>query len=636
MSLKDILEHKERAANTSPSSLQKSKEELPTFRYNDAQNKLKKRKKIIILVSLSLLLVLLIGMICIVYLPQLFLSDAVPNEYIVTPNAEALVMRKKYIEDNFDADFDGDGLNNGDELEKGTSVYNPDSDGDGVYDGNDKTPLSKDDDLYYVLTEDGSSINSPYQMDDVIMWADDKSSFLHGGVIKTVSGGYHFSDFSGWVRFASVYDKYTAYIYENGVHSSLKYDVNKQAWYIPGTCDVIFTDDEPGIVYYVECFGSGKYYKNTVGAILNFLLPEKGYITSREMWLDDTFINVDTNYITSNQNIKIDLSDPSRFASNDTSLETLMSIYYAIDNDSAVAASIVDEKDGEAIVIIYGYTISGDLLVRSQDGKKDILSINPIAAKILGPSGSVIQSERFEFEGCGFSSRDGDTICFFAGAVNSEKEPIDISNSIDETQKDNVNSEENNSSDISDAIPENGIYENNGQIYYYINGLPAVDRFIRQAETGLFEYCTVDNAGAFYVDENGQKIEGLIDFEGTTYCYANDGFVIDSFFEINNDGYIFTSVPGRESRYCDENGVLAKGWFVKNGSTYYASMENFFVLKNCFVKNESGAFRYLGSDGKMQKNKLVELDGREILIDGKGNIINYDYVKNIISKHTRE
>jgi|GEM_PF-2472203 len=51
---------------------------------------------------------------------------------------------------NADQDNDGDGLTNGDEIEKGTDMNNPDTDGDGTVDGQDPTPTGKE--TYLTLT----------------------------------------------------------------------------------------------------------------------------------------------------------------------------------------------------------------------------------------------------------------------------------------------------------------------------------------------------------------------------------------------------------------------------------------------------------------------------------------------------
>lgn len=609
-----------------------------------AQNKEtseKKPKKFIKYILLSFASLLLVTAL-LLYIPQFFVSDEQETSEFDEWDFDALAARQRYISDNPDMDFDGDGVTNYRELEQNTNVYFKDSDFDGVSDMKDIEPNVYGEMVYDALISQGHSVKSAFKMNDVVMWADDKDSFIKGGVLKTVSGGYHFNNFVGWANFPS---EGTAYKYIDGVHTKLEYRETENAWYIDEDCDVYLIKDEPELVYKYECFGKNGYVYDAWGRFLNTVLPEKGFITCRELWLADTFISIQETKTTKRRTLDESQITAERFAFNNNNLLDLMTVYQFIDKDISVFASIVDPEYGEMIVQIYGYNANGDLLISMDENGSGVLKINPIAAKTLSSDNNIIASEWFEFEGCGFDSKRGQTISFFATAGNTDDEFTGAENPSD---KDNVSedssadsSEESSQPETSDDEPDsvilnplNGTQVVDGKTYYYINGKKVTNAYIR-VTNGTYE--TVESpsvTGAFYVDADGIKLTGLYTHENKYYIQTENGFVKEQFVRIDGEEYEISSPGNKNVYFFNINCTPITGWFTHNGKKYYAS-KDFKVLYNCFVKTENGSFRYLDYKGNICTNKLVTVDGVEILLDDNGLIINYQQVKSIVNKYAR-
>ena len=429
MTLKEKLERKQEAVDERLNYLHnstKDKKEEPSFVFNtkgnlkSKQTKKEKRSLKIILVSIGSLVAILLG---IIYIPQIFISENdISNDFIVTPDKNAISVRKNYIKDYEDFDFDKDGVNNGTELSKETNVYDIDTDKDGLLDCDDENPKIDSKQLYNALVTTGMDVSHPCQMKDVIMWADDEDSFAHGGVITMPNGGYRFSKFSGWVKFNR--GKY-AYKYKNGRHTLLNHKKDANAWYVNDGDVVYLTDNQPEEVRLFKIFGLEFYTsENLLSNIFSALLPQNGWVTCKEMWLDDTFIDIHEAISTHPENVVYDTTDYTRYKRNDNQLPNISSVYKQIDQGITVMVSLFSSEHGECIVSACGYTQTGDLLV-CEPGNTDnyaTIKVYPTCVKVLNSENQITEREYFEFKGAGFDSEKGDTINFFAYSKEYEED----------------------------------------------------------------------------------------------------------------------------------------------------------------------------------------------------------------------
>ena len=504
----------------------------------------------------------------------------------------------------------------------GKKPYQYDSDGDGVADGRDKHPLQYDNTLYETLAQSGVSVSSGYQMSGVIMWADNQESLVKGGVTIMPDGSYRFTNFKGWVKFP---EGTFAYKYVNGVHSFLNYKEREQAWKIDEDCIVVLTDTEPKSTYQFSFFGSKSYLAdNGFSKFLSALLPNKGFITCQELWLDDTFIDVSAGKVANITKIDYDPTDYSRFSFHTNYLKDLVEVYDLLDNDNTILTSLFSSEYGESIVQIYGYTAYGDLLACSPDNSESrtVLKVYPSTTKELNENGIIVSRQWFDFEGAGFNSKNGDTISFFCSSVKSQDELLLNDTNAEMVEKEPIKEE--------GITPENGIFKVEDKTYYYIDHLPVINQFIGENADGILEICNITDSGAFYVDQNGQKLTGKVVIDNDTYIYG-DRFFWHTFVVPSGDTFVVGNVGNHGALYVDQNGKLVYGWFTaSNGLKYYASLESGEVQKRKFVYTENNALRFLDESGQIATGCLIEIGGIEIMIDKAGDIINKDYAVNII------
>ena len=603
-------------------------------------------KKIIKITSITLASILL-SLTILIYVPQIFIVDDVEEAVFEKWNQASLAERQRYISDNPFNDFDKDGVSNSREIELKSGIYSVDTDLDGVIDMFDNAPTVFDETLYEAHTKANIDVGSAFMMNDVLLWADDKESLVKGGVSKTLSGGYHFNNFKGWAKFPQ---KGIAYKYENGVHTKLKHKEKEDAWYIDGNYNVYCITEEPKMVYSYSFFGKQDYLYGSWGAFVNKILPSQGPISCKSMWLSDTFQSFSKDVTAKYTNFSEKQLIPERFAANNNTMSDLMSIYLSIQEGNAVFASIMDDELGEALVTIYGYTADGNLLISDISGEAHgTLYINPICAKTL-EDGIITSREWFEFEGFGFNSKNGQTISLFGVAseiTDSTNDEVSNETSENETSDSSAdvsdNSSEDTSMDVSgddepDVViknPVNGTQTIDGKTYYYIDGKKVTNKFVREDEEGNFILTGLPAPGAFYINEDGLKLTGAIEWNGTTILYLDEKFIKSAFVRYHDGEYTISS-PGKSNvYYYSIDCVPLKGWFKHNGKDYYASEKTSYVLYNCFVNDAQGRLKYLDNTGQICKNKLIEIDGMEILIDRNGNIINYAEAKDVISKYTR-
>ena len=417
----DLLKSRARAAEYA--KRQKKKERRKAVMY-DLQGKVihggGKAKKIFMgLVTIIAVLLLLI------YIPPLFFREKGGESYDPLPtDATAIKTYQTYLKDSPELDFDNDGLSNDKEEEYGTNIWKIDSDGDGVTDSceiniTETSPTSSSDVLAQMTAredeEKGTSVGTPYKIDDIIMWPDNYSSKAYGGVVRTMYG-YRFCYFTGWVKFPV--DGY-AYKYVNGRHVPLQHREAENAWKIEDSSEVRLFSAPLEYFYALNLpFLDTIYMKedNTAGKVLNFILPEKGGFVNCTKSADiDINPEESPDTVTEIRMPFINRDDIGRFSKNMISLSDLSTIRNQIASGNCVAVSLYSQNVGESIGIIYGYDARGNLLIANEElqpaGK---ILVSERAKKIMDKDGNVGQYTWYEWAGMGFSSAQGDRICFFS------------------------------------------------------------------------------------------------------------------------------------------------------------------------------------------------------------------------------
>lgn len=426
--------------------------EIPTFTAGGGVKKVEKKRKNKGLIIGITVLACVLGFL---YIPGFFMSDEENPLIVQTEITTSTALKNTTLRDYPNDDFDGDGISNSDEVNVyGTNPWMIDTDRDGASDAYEirlaNTDPSTADELLSQMqknidAETGDNMSTPYRCNNVLLWADNYQSKAYGGVIQTTTG-YHFDKFTGHAQFM---EGGYAYKYENGVHTLLNYRENENAWEITGSYDVeLYTDK---LVEYVEInlFGL-KYHpqKNFLTTVLDFILPQKGFITARCL----TNLDIDTRaggVYANIQAITYDPADGFRFTKNDTALTNLAYIRSCIEADQCVLVSLYSTSIGEYIGLVYGYDFYGNLLIADKDTLSPIgkLYITEKAVRIVDGSGQLTSIGCFDFKGLGFDSIDGARISFFAtvaGKLNNfESLP---QRPADEFSEDGISSTDNSSS----------------------------------------------------------------------------------------------------------------------------------------------------------------------------------------------
>lgn len=622
VNLKDRISKIEAAANKTGFSEHNNSQQtvfIPQIKQKQLKKKENSKKALIILcTTLGLVFLLIIS----IYTPQLFIESSLPNELIETPDKSIISVKENYFNENKYSDFDNDGVCNIDEINNNCNPYNKDTDGDGVLDNIDENPTSFDKTISDSLALEGIFTGSAFEMNGVTMWADDTDSLIKGGVILLPNGDYRITDFKGWVAFSK--GNY-AYKYEDGKHTLLQHKEKENAWRINDDCIVTVTDEEPEYIHNFSLFGKTSYLDNNlITELISTVLPSKGWITSDKIWLNDTFQDIRGAITASNINTTDDLN-VSRFSRNDTELEDIVLIYRTIEQGDSILTSLYSDSSGETIVNVIGYTMDGNLLVQSLDGTKEsIIFVLPKSSKTLSENNKVVIRDWVEYVGCGYDTSKGDTISFFASSINTSSQ---TQNSTDVEETPII---EPDTAPPKPTVPVNGTMKVDGVTKYYIDSIYVTDEIIRKVNK-KYEKCNIYDSGAFYVDKEGNKATGKINIDGNTYYY-NNGFFLSTFV-VCGDTYSEGSQYSSYTVYVDSNGRQINGWFNYGGNYLYASYNNGYIAHNCFVKNENGAYRYLGEDGCIVYNKLITVSGIEIMINENGDIINENYAINAINSN---
>ena len=367
-----------------------------------------------------------------VHIPVLLHRETPIQESIsfpVQPDEAGVRNLLEYARDHPGEDFDSDGLSNTEENTYGTDPRNPDTDGDGISDYAEiylfnTRPGEADSQLETLFSAKldgiGMKYSDPYRIHDVILWADSLHCRSTGTVVPTLRG-FRFSNFSGWAQFPGTVH---AYLLEDDVHKTLEWRETENAWRIEAI------DSGPEIALYSEPLPSAflltafnkPYILDSciLTDILSTILPrEHSFLTCREVFLQDLEDLSLSATVTGREAPETDLSDLSRFGECTNELSSLTSVYSSILSGRPVPVSLQSASYGECLMIIYGFTEYGDLILceregnsKDADGNPYLLDICEKSAITVDQTGEIRQREFFDFNGLGFSSLRGDKIHF--------------------------------------------------------------------------------------------------------------------------------------------------------------------------------------------------------------------------------
>lgn len=393
------------------------------------------RKPIKIPKWLLILAVIILSLTAIIQIPALFAGNgAQANRYVIYPDSNMIRVANEYLQEHPSDDFDMDGLDNEFEIRKGTDPRHVDTDKDGLSDYYELSvigtnPTSSNSELVnYVkmqAADEGKNVNTPYKVNDVVMWPSDWASRANGSVVKTVNG-YRFCKFKGYVQFPAGY----AYRVENGVHIPLNYRQVENAYEIDGEYEVLLYNKVLPVKYEIGLIGN-KYYlddegaMSVIGKILDILLPSNSpLISCRQITTEDIDNEPEILVQIKPQWLSQDYPD-DRFGRNRTELSDLAQVYAHLNSGECCLVSIFVANEGEAILEVYGYNSNGGLLLADPDTLKPIGVLNIVekVSRTMMGEDNIVRREWFSFNGCGFdSSKKASRICFFNYGTAEEPE----------------------------------------------------------------------------------------------------------------------------------------------------------------------------------------------------------------------
>lgn len=440
---------------------QTPKEEILGFDENGMPIKVKKPIKkgpIIAISAVSLVLGFL-------YLPACFKTPVPATSFAskLTVNTEMIREGSVFYKTYPDNDFDGDGITNSVENRYNTNGYSVDTDDDGLCDYAEihllnTSPTQWSNNLQQYVAEidekNGDSTGTPYKLNNVILWADDLYSKSYGGVVRTIDG-YEFTNFTGWVQFAE--DGY-AYQYVDGIHKELKYREAENAYYIDGDMRVVLFPEQMTKLYKGEFFGKVAYLSDDFwGQFLNAILPDYGNYAFLKCYpiMDCDRVGVERNDAVLDIVLPKYELEPTRFSKNDTSLEDISRVFTSINAGKTVALSVFRDGYGETIMIVYGYTSDGDLLVADAETLEPIgkLLVYERAGRRLDENGVVNMVEWFDFYCAGYKTSNWSRLVFLFNEADTDSSPFVPAEMDEEDDSKNNDADKDNKEEPEKTVP---------------------------------------------------------------------------------------------------------------------------------------------------------------------------------------
>lgn len=382
-------------------------------------DKKKKRRKILkrTLIIIGSCLGAILGFI---YIPVLFWPSPAADPELTRIDNQELI--EQVIKNHANEDFDGDGLSNAEEMKLGTNPYYIDSDDDGMTDFFEYKILDTDPDGHTSISKgydlpDGTSTNTPFSQNGIILWPDNLSSRVRVGIANTIYGQYRFTNFTGWAHFS--HGKY-AYKLKDGIRTPLKYKDIEDAYYIDEDMVVELFDKELEVIHRFNIFGNEHYSRQGFWSDLwaNVLPDKKGFLQGQTMTRLDIVPDTDMTYRSKISEINYELND-NRFTKNDNKLRDFTDILESLAQDRCVLVSLYSVNKGESLGIIYQYTQDGYFLIQDYNDPQIItrLKIKENTSQCLTSKNNAEPLYIFDFEGGGYSSYDGDCISILAASI---------------------------------------------------------------------------------------------------------------------------------------------------------------------------------------------------------------------------
>ena len=368
------------------------------------KKKLPKKTKLIILLSI-------IAFVLIV--PQLVFRI---SPYISFGNDQKLEVDsstsdtiKQYITvQNGVEDWDKDGIPNSTDK----SPFNPDTDRNGIPDGETNVKfITKGD----IVTYENITVTA-------------KNSKL--GFSKFLNY-YVFQNYSGWVKISD--EKGIPYIHKSNGWKKADYEKNGSDYLIKvsGDCLIEFVPEDTKTVYCTDFLGDkafgmteSRYVKSRgifapVSSFLMKLLipvtePTDGSIAST--WYSDTYHIVKQNNLSKaeSNNPNKEEYDLSTLKNYEFAYEELYDMYKRIDNKETVLISIITKDGKEATCFAYAYDYLGNIYVSDARTSKTVgmINISP-KAQVYYQNDTKFIREWYEFDGLGFSTKNGDILVIY-------------------------------------------------------------------------------------------------------------------------------------------------------------------------------------------------------------------------------
>ena len=207
----------------------------------------------------------------------------------------------------------------------------------------------------------------------------------------------------------------------------------------------------------------------------------------------------------------------------------------------------------------------------------------------------------------------------------------------EESTAENQENETSEATNTVDTYIEDGLYEENGEVYYYKDGEMVTNKIVEfEAEDGTtfahyFDYdgTMLKNAYHYYVsgyDDNDDYFAGEIRVDDKGYLctgwYSEDGYWR---YYGEEDYFLCTSEiieDNGKQYYVDSYGnMVTNTTVVKDGVTYVANSTGVLSVKDMTDKTEwvkSGEDWYLYVDGELVKENYYEYSGKTYYFDQEG------------------
>lgn len=133
----------------------------------------------------------------------------------------------------------------------------------------------------------------------------------------------------------------------------------------------------------------------------------------------------------------------------------------------------------------------------------------------------------------------------------------------------------------------------------------------------------------YYFNGEGYMQTGWLDYGDNWYHLADSGVMDTGWQEVDGSWYWFSDNGAMKTGwvyhhgntyYLQDTGKMATGWLEVEGEWYY------FITSGEMQRSQFVGDYYLGSDGAMLKNTIVNVDGKRYLLDVDGKCIKDQHI----------